>query len=82
MQTDHPTPAIHQEAQKLVVTGHLPAPYIVSNFDGRPLWDVVGIAEMLDTRPDQLIDLLLERGPAHLQGDRGIPSSWRMLVEG
>jgi hypothetical protein len=81
MQTDHPIQAIHQEAQKLVISGHLPAPYIVSNFDGRPLWDFIGIAEMLDTRPDQLIDLLLDRGPVHLQGDRGIPSSWRALIE-
>ncbi len=81
MQTDHPTPGIHQEAQKLVVTGHLPAPYIVSNFDGRPLWDVIGIAAMLDQRPDQLIELLLANGPAHLAADRGVPSSWRMLIE-
>jgi len=82
MTADHPAPPIHLEAQKLVVTGHLPAPYIVSNFDGRPLWDFIGIAEMLDTRPDQLIDLLLANGPVHLAGDKGIPSSWRMLVEG
>lgn len=75
------TPRIHLEAQRLVVTGHLPAPYIVSNFDARPLWDVVGIAAMLDTRPDQLIELLLRNGAVHLQADRGVPSSWRMLVE-
>jgi hypothetical protein len=81
MQTDHPTPPIHLEAQRLIISGHLPAPYIVSNFDGRPLWDVIGIAAMLDTRPDQLIELLLRNGPAHLQADRGIPSSWKALIE-
>jgi len=81
MQADHPTPPIHLQAQKLVVTGHLPAPYIVSNFDARPLWDVVGIAAMLDTRPDQLIELLLRNGPVHLPADRGVPSSWKSLIE-
>ncbi len=82
MQTDHPTPAIHQEAQKLVVTGHLPPPFTICPHDARPLWSIVELALMFDRRPDELISLLIEAGPVHLQGDRGIPSSWRMLLEG
>jgi hypothetical protein len=74
------TPAIHQTAQNLIVTGHLPAPYQIDAHDQRPLWDFVGLAELLNQRPDQLVQLLQANGPAYLPG-AGIPSSWRMLIE-
>jgi hypothetical protein len=81
-QSEAELPAIHKRAQELVVSGHLPLPYQVDAHDMRPLWDITGLAQLLDRRPDQLIDLLIQAGPVHLAGDRGIPSSWRMLVEG
>jgi hypothetical protein len=73
---------IHQKAQQLVVEGFLPPPFNVDAHDGRPVWSFIELALMFDRRPDELIDLLLERGPVHLAGDKGIPSSWRLLVEG
>jgi hypothetical protein len=76
------TAPIHLEAQRLVVGGFLPPPFNVDAFDGRPLWSFVELSMLFDRRPDELVDLLLERGPVHLAGDRGIPSSWRALVEG
>jgi hypothetical protein len=76
------TAPIHIEAQRLVVAGYLPPPFTICPHDSRPLWSIVELALLFDRRPDELVDLLLDRGPVHLQGDRGIPSSWRMLVEG
>jgi hypothetical protein len=77
---DTETPAIHTAAQQLIVSGHLPAPFNVDPHDQRPLWDFVGLAELLNQRPDQLVQLLQANGPAYLPG-AGIPSSWRMLIE-
>jgi hypothetical protein len=76
------TAPIHLEAQRLVVAGYLPPPFTICPHDSRPLWSIIELALMFDRRPDELVDLLLDRGPVHLQGDRGIPSSWRALVEG
>ena len=78
---DVETPPIHLEAQRLVVGGFLPAPFTVCPHDMRPLWDITGIALLLDRRPDQLVQLLVEAGPVHLAADRGVPSSWRSLIE-
>ncbi len=74
------TPQIHQTAQRLIVSGHLPSPYQIDPHDQRPLWDFVGLAELLNQRPDQLAQLLLANGPAYLPG-AGIPSSWQLLRE-
>jgi hypothetical protein len=76
------TPAVHKTAQRLIVSGHLPPPFNVDPHDGRPVWSFIELSLMFDRRPDQLVELLLDRGPVHLQGDKGIPSSWRMLIEG
>ena len=76
------TPEIHVTAQQLIVSGHLPPPFNVDAHDGRPVWSFIELALMFDRRPDELVDLLLDRGPVHLAGDKGIPSSWRLLVEG
>ena len=81
MQADIQTPEIHVQAQRLIVQGYLPPPFSVDPFDGRPVWSFTEIATMLDQRPDELVELLLANGPVHLAGDRGVPSSWRMLIE-
>jgi hypothetical protein len=75
------TPEIHVTAQRLIVSGHLPEPFQIDPHDMRPLWDFIGLALLFDRRPDELVELLLARGPVHLAGDKGIPSSWRMLIE-
>ena len=80
--TDSQTPEIHLQAQRLIVDGYLPPPFNVDPFDGRPLWSFTELALLFDRRPDELVELLLDRGPVHLQGDRGIPSSWKAVVEG
>ena len=74
------TPEIHQEAQRLIVTGHLPEPFNVDPYDGRPLWDYIGLCVLLNQRPDELSRLLQANGPAYLPGV-GIPSSWRSWIE-
>lgn len=71
---------IDRAAHRLIVEGFLPAPYQIDPHDQRPLWDFVGLAELLDQRPDELVQLLVESGPAHLP-KQGIPSSWRALIE-
>jgi hypothetical protein len=76
------TASIHIEAQRLIVDGYLPPPFSVDPHDGRPVWSFTELAVMFDRRPDELISLLIEAGPVHLAGDKGIPSSWRMLIEG
>jgi hypothetical protein len=76
------TASIHIEAQRLVVAGYLPPPFTICPHDSRPLWSIVELALLFDRRPDELVELLLERGPVHLAGDKGIPSSWKALVEG
>ncbi|MCF7967964.1 MAG: hypothetical protein K9K68_02230 [Methylococcaceae bacterium] len=81
MQADHPTPPIHLQAQKLVVEGYLPPPFSVDPHDGRPVWSFTELAVMFDRRPDELISLLIKAGPVHLAADRGVPSSWRALIE-
>ena len=73
---------IHQKAQQLVVEGYLPPPFTICPHDSRPLWSIVELALLFDRRPDELVDLLIQAGPVHLAGDRGIPSSWRMLIDG
>jgi hypothetical protein len=75
------TQTIHQQAQRLVVLGHLPQPYTIDPLDQRPLWDVAGLAELLSQRPDELIGLLRKNGPVFSTSDRGVPSSWRALIE-
>jgi hypothetical protein len=80
--TDNEMPAIHASAHRLIVSGHLPPPFNVDAHDGRPVWSFIELALMFDRRPDELVDLLLDRGPVHLAGDKGIPSSWRLLIEG
>ena len=77
---DVETPEIHQEAQRLIVTGHLPEPFNVDPYDGRPLWDYIGLCVLLNQRPAQLTQLLLDNGPAYQPG-AGIPSSWKALIE-
>lgn len=72
---------IHTTAQQLIVSGHLPPPFSIDPHDGRPVWSFIELALMFDKRPDQLVALLHEIGPVYLESDRGIPSSWRMLVE-
>ena len=62
--------------------GFLPPPHIISPFDSRPLWDYLGLCALLDQRPSELTEILLRNGPVHLAGDKGIPSSWKALVEG
>jgi hypothetical protein len=76
------TASIHIEAQRLIVDGYLPPPFSVDPHDGRPVWSFTELAVMFDRRPDELISLLIKAGPVHLAGDKGIPSSWRMLIEG
>jgi hypothetical protein len=75
-----PTAPIHIEAQRLVVMGYLPPPFTICPHDSRPLWDFAGLADLLNQRPDQLVELLQANGPAYLPV-AGIPSSWRMLIE-
>jgi hypothetical protein len=82
MSKEVPAAPIHIEAQRLVVAGYLPPPFTICPHDSRPLWSIVELALLFDRRPDELVDLLLDRGPVHLAGDRGIPSSWKALVEG
>lgn len=77
---DVETPAIHLEAQRLIVSGHLPEAFTIDAYDSRPLWDYIGLCVLLNQRPDQLTQLLLSNGPAYQPG-AGIQSSWRMLVE-
>lgn len=72
---------IHKTAQRLIVGGYLPEPYQIDPHDSRPLWDFVGLAVLFDMRPTELVEVLVSRGPVHLAGDRGIPSSWKALVE-
>ena len=72
--------AIDRAAQKLIVTGYLPPAFTIDPYDSRPLWDISGISALFDRRPDELLELLLANGPAHLP-KRDIPSSWRALVE-
>ena len=78
---DVEAPPIHQEARQLIVSGHLPLPFSIDPHDGRPVWSFTELALLFDRRPDELVSLLIEAGPVHLAGDRGVPSSWRMLVE-
>ena len=80
MTTDTQTPTVHQEAQRLIVTGHLPEAFTIDAHDARPLWDYLGLCVLLNQRPDQLTRLLLSNGPAYQPG-AGIPSSWRMFIE-
>ena len=80
-QVDVETPPIHQEARQLIVSGHLPLPFSIDAHDGRPVWSFTELALLFDRRPDELIDLLIQAGPVHLSGDRGIPSSWKMFIE-
>lgn len=80
-QSEAELPAIHKRAQELVVSGYLPMPYQIDAHDQRPLWSFNELAQLFDRRPDELIDLLIQAGPVHGTGDRGIPSSWKMLVE-
>ncbi len=80
-QTDVDMPAVHLEAQRLIVEGFLPPPFSLDPHDGRPVWSFTELALLFDRRPDELIDLLIQAGSVHLAGDRGIPSSWRMFVE-
>ena len=77
---DVETPPIHLEAQRLIVTGHLPEAFSIDAHDSRPLWDYIGLCVLLNQRPDQLTQLLLSNGPAYQPG-AGIPSSWRALIE-
>lgn len=72
---------IDRQAMELIISGHLPAPFNVDPHDARPLWDICGIAALLDQRPDSLVELLIAAGPAHLPVDRGVPSSWQSLIE-
>ena len=81
MQADHPTPPIHQEARRLIVQGYLPLPFSIDPHDGRPVWSFTELALLFDRRPDELVSLLIQAGPVHLVGDRGVPSSWRALIE-
>lgn len=74
------TRPVDRAAQRLIVTGHLPPPFSIDAHDGRPVWDIAGISALFDRRPDELLELLLANGPAHLP-KQGIPSSWRALVE-
>ena len=71
---------IDRAAQRLIVEGYLPAPYQIDPHDQRPLWDINGISALFDRRPDELLELLLAIGPAHLP-KRDVPSSWRALIE-
>ena len=80
MQADIQTPEIHLQAQRLIVAGYLPPPFTICPHDSRPLWDFAGLADLLNQRPDQLVELLQANGPAYLPV-AGIPSSWRMLIE-
>jgi hypothetical protein len=80
-QTDIETPEIHKRAQELVVSGYLPLPFQIDAHDQRPLWDFYGLAALLDQRPDALVELLIQNGAVHLSGDRGVPSSWKALIE-
>ena len=80
-EVEEPVESVHEIAQRLVVNGYLPLPFQVYVHDQRPLWDLVGIAQLFDRRPDELISLLIEAGPVHLAADRGVPSSWRSLIE-
>ncbi len=81
MQADIQTPEIHLQAQRLIVDGYLPPPFSVDPHDGRPVWSFTELAVMFDRRPDELIDLLIQAGPVHQVADRGVPSSWRALIE-
>lgn len=74
-------PSVHEIAHELVVGGHLPDPYTIDRHDSRPLWDFIGLAELLNQRPDQLAELLRGNGSVYSK-TVGIPSSWRMLIEG
>ena len=67
-------------AHRLVVGGYLPQPFICDAHDQRPLWSFTELASLFDRRPDELVDILLERGPVHLESDKGIPSSWQSIV--
>ena len=76
---DAVTREIDQTAHQLVIRGFLPAPYQIDPYDSRPLWDFSGLAQLFDRPPHELIELLLQNGPAHLESDRGIPSSWQSI---
>lgn len=78
---DVETRPIDKQAMELILFGYLPAPFNVDPHDSRPLWDICGIAALLDQRPDALVELLIAAGPAHLPADRGVPSSWKALIE-
>ena len=76
-----PAPTIHETAQKLIVSGYLPPPFSIDPLDGRPVWSFTELAAMFNRRPDELVDLLIDAGPVHLAADKGVPSSWRALIE-
>ena len=67
-------------AQLLIVRGYLPAPFTIHATDGRPVWDIDGIARMFDVSVDDLVIRLHQNGPVHLTADRGIPSSWHRVM--
>ena len=76
---DVETREVDRIAHRLVVQGFLPAPFTCDAHDQRPLWDFTGLSELLDQRPDQLVQLLVRNGPVHLEADKGIPSSWQSI---
>lgn len=79
--TDRQTPPVHAMAQKLVVQGYLPLPFTLDAHDSRPLWDAIGLAQLFDLKADEFLELMQAQGPVHLAEDRGIPSSWKMMIE-
>ena len=65
---------------KLASAGFLPPPSCTSPA-GSPVWDIDGIARFFDMGRFEFLELMKARGAVYAE-DRGVPSTWAMLVEG
>ncbi len=63
---------------KLITRGYLPPARLADPVDGRPLWDIYGIAKLLGIDTLELAQTVAMNGPKFLE-EQGIPSSWGML---
>lgn len=74
-----PGTSLAVQVDALIEGGYLPRPDIRLAVGDIPVWSFPAICSLFDLSANQLIDAILESGPAHLPDDRGIPSSWELV---
>jgi hypothetical protein len=80
MNQQQPMPQEEVVVFKLASAGFLPPPSCTTP-SGGAAWDASGLAKLFDLSRDEFLAMMKSRGPAYRE-DRGIPSTWPMLVEG